>query len=118
MNRFKNLIIIIILISFLCVVVVMPVTCVFTTVTGIYCPACGMTRAFLAIFHFHLLEACYQNLFSIPFFIFIVFSTTMIIKDFIQNRFTYIPKDLAFLGRHYLFILILLVISFIFNNLK
>ncbi len=116
--RLKNGLILFILISFLCFVAIMPVTCIFKTVAGIYCPACGMTRAFLAILHFDFLEACYQNLLSIPLFFFLAFSVIMLIKDFIKNRFSYIPKVLDFFSRYYLFIIILLIISFAFNNLK
>lgn len=118
MNRLKNGLILFILIGFLSFVAIMPVTCVFKTVTGIFCPACGMTRAFIAILHFNFLEACYQNLLSIPLFIFIFYSLFQIGKDFLKNRFSYIPKLLLFFEHHYLIIIVLLIISFIFNNLK
>ena len=118
MNRIKNSIILIILICFLCFVATIPVTCIFQTVTGISCPACGMTRAFLALFHFDFLEAIYQNILSIPLFCFLVISVFMLCKDFVKNEFRYIPKVLDFLGKYWIWILILLFISFIFNNLK
>lgn len=118
MNRLKNGLLLFILISFLCFVAIMPVNCLFKTVTGIYCPACGMTRAFLAILHFDFLEACYQNLLSIPFLIFLIFSTIMLVKDFIQNRFSYIPRILFFFEHHAVFIITSLIISFVFNNFK
>ena len=118
MNRIKNSIILIILICFLCFVATIPVTCIFQTVTGISCPACGMTRAFLALFHFDFLKAIYQNILSIPLFCFLVISVFMLCKDFVKNEFRYIPKVLDFLGKYWLWVLILLFISFIFNNLK
>lgn len=118
MNRLKNGLILIILISFLCFVSIMPVKCAFLAITGIYCPACGMTRAFLSIWHFDFLEACYQNLLSIPFFLFLVFFIFMLVKDFIKNCFSFIPKLLSFLGQYTILILFLLFISFLFNNLK
>lgn len=118
MNRLKNGLILIILISFLCFVSIMSVRCAFLAITGIYCPACGMTRAFLSILHFDFLGACYQNLLSIPFFLFLIFSICMLVKDFLQNRFSFIPKLLSFLGQHTILILLLLFISFVFNNLK
>jgi len=118
MNRVKSGLILIILISFLCFVAIMPVTCIIKTVTGIYCPACGMTRGFLAILHFNFLEACYQNLLSIPLFLFILFSVFMLGKDFVQNRFSYIPHVLHFFDKYAILILLLLLISFVFNNLK
>lgn len=118
MNRLKNGFILLILISFLGLVAMMPVTCLFKTVTGISCPACGMTRAFLAILHFDLLEACYQNLLSIPLFLFLIFSIFMLLKDFVQNRFSYIPCLLQFLGNNAFILILLLIISFSFNYLK
>lgn len=118
MNRLKNGLILTILISFLCFVAIMPVTCIFKTVTGIYCPACGMTRAIWSILHFDLLNACYQNMLSIPLFLFLILSVCMLIKDLVQNRFSYIPRVLHFFGKNAILILILLVISFIFNNFK
>lgn len=118
MNRLKNGIILSILICFLCFVLVMPVTCVFKTVTGISCPACGMTRSFFSIFHFDFLASIENNLLGVPFFIFLIFSVIQLLKDFIKNRFEYIPKLLNFLSNYYIIILILLCISFLFNNLK
>lgn len=118
MNRLKNGIILIILISFLCLVAVMPVTCILKTVTGISCPACGMTRAFLAIFHFDFLTSIYHNLLGIPLFIFLIFFSFMLLKDFLQNRFDFIPNLLTFLEKYSFLIITLLVISFLFNNLK
>ena len=118
MNRLKNGLILIILIGFLCFIAMMPVTCVFQTITGFSCPACGMTRAFIAILNFNFLEACYQNLLSIPFFIFLFFSVCMLIKDFVQNRFSYIKHVFHFLEQYWVFILVSLIISFLFNNLK
>ncbi len=118
MNRLKNGLIILILISFLSLVAVMPVTCLFKTVTGISCPACGMTRAFKAILHFDFLEACYQNLLSIPLFLFFLLSMFMLLKDFIQNRFSYIPHLLYFFEKYAFIFISLLIINFVFNNIK
>ena len=118
MNKLKNGIILIVLISFLCLVAFMPVTCIFKTVTGISCPACGMTRSFLAIFHFDFLSSIYHNLLSIPFFIFLIYFSFMLLKDLIQNRFEFIPNFLKFLEKNAFLIIILLIISFLFNNLK
>lgn len=118
MNRLKNGLILLILISFLSLIAIMPVACVFKTVTGISCPACGMTRAFVSILRFDFLDACYQNLLSIPLFLFLIFSVFMLVKDFIQNRFSYLPNVLQFLGQHTFIFIFLLMISFIFNNSK
>lgn len=118
MNRIKNGIILLILISFLFLVTIMPVTCIIKSVTGIYCPACGMTRSFEAILHFHFLNSIWYNILGIPLFIFIILSVIMLTKDFIQNKFVYISNVLNFFNKHYIIIIILLIISLVFNNLK
>ncbi len=118
MNRIKNGIILVILISFLFLVAIVPVTCIIKAVTGFYCPACGMTRSFNSIFHFQFLDAIWYNILGIPLLVFIVFSLIMLVKDFIQDKFSYIPNLLNFFSKHYIFILLLLIISFVFNNLK
>ena len=118
MNRIKNFIILVILIIFLYTISILPVTCFFKSVTGIYCPACGMTRAFNSILKLDFISALSYNILSIPLFIFIVASIIMLIIDIIKNKFEYIPNVLKFLSKHYVSILILLFISFLFNNLN
>ncbi len=118
MNRVKISIILIILICFLCFVATIPVTCIFQTVTGISCPACGMTRAFLALFRLDFLEAIYQNILSIPLFFFLIIGIFMLCKDFIKNEFSFIPKVLTFFEKNWIAILILIFASFIINNIK
>ncbi len=118
MSRIKNGIILLILISFLSFVAIVPVTCIIKTVTGIYCPACGMTRSFEAILHFHFIDAIWYNILGIPLFVFIIFSLIMVGKDFLQNKFSYISNVLSFFSRHYIFIILLLIVSLVFNNLK
>lgn len=118
MNRVKISIILIILICFLCFVATIPVTCIFQTVTGISCLACGMTRAFLALFRLDFLEAIYQNILSIPLFFFLIIGIFMLCKDFIKNEFSFIPKVLTFFEKNWIAILILIFASFIINNIK
>ena len=52
----------------------LPVLCPFKFVTGIPCPGCGMTRAFLAIAEADFISAFDHNPFSIPFFVLTVLS--------------------------------------------
>ena len=96
----------------------MPVSCLFKTLTGISCPACGMTRAFLAMLRFDFLSAIYYNILSIPLAIFLAYAIIRLIIDFIQNHSTFLEGVLKFLQKYYLIILLLLGISFLFNNLK
>ena len=120
MNRIKNGSILLILIIFLCLCLIafMPVNCVLKTVTGIYCPACGMTRSFLSILNFNFIDAIKYNLLGIPLFIAIILSITIMIKELMLNQFNYIPKLLKFFEKHYIIILVLLGINMILNNIK
>ena len=118
MNRIKNFIILAILIIFLYTISILPVTCFFKSVTGIYCPACGMTRAFRSILNLNFLDAIYFNILSIPLFIFIAYFSFILVIDLIKNDSIFIPNLLDFFKNYYWIFLILLFISFIFNNLK
>ncbi|MBR1802879.1 MAG: DUF2752 domain-containing protein [Clostridia bacterium] len=118
MNRVKNITVLIILIIFLLSVAEIPVTCVFYSFTGIFCPACGMTRAFKAILHFDFLEAFHQNILSIPLFLFLIFFILTLCHEIWRNQFELIPKLLRFFEKHYGMILLLLFLSFVINNLK
>lgn len=99
-NRIKNVLILLILILFLLFVLNIPVTCIFKSVTGISCPACGMTRAFISILHLNFLNAFLLNILSIPLFIFICISVIIMIIEIFRNKFNYIPKLLNFLGKY------------------
>ena len=118
MNRVKNITILTILIAFLLMVAKIPVTCIFKSVTGISCPACGMTRSFLAILHFHFFESIYQNILGIPLFLFLVVSVIILLYEIVKNQFHYIPKVLHFFEKYYMIILLLLGLSFVINNFK
>lgn len=118
MNRIKNFIILIILITFLCIISILPVTCIFRSVTGILCPSCGMTRASLAIINFDLLTALNYNILSIPLFIFLIYFFVRLVIDLLKNEFKFVPSLLFFLKEYFWLFLILLFISFLFNNIK
>ena len=117
-NRKKLIMILFILGITLLIIKLMSVPCFIKTVTGISCPTCGMTRAFNAILNLNFKDACYNNLLSIPLFIFLVYFIIMMIIDIIRNDFNYITRLLEFLKHYYILIVLLLFISFIFNNLK
>lgn len=114
-NRTKNFLILFILSLFLIFVMNVPVTCIFKYVTGISCPACGMTRAFISILHLNFIDAFLLNILSIPLFLFITISIIIIIIEMFQNKFNYIPKLIEFLGKYWYIIIILLVLSFGWN---
>ena len=59
--------------------------CLFQLIFKIPCPGCGMTRAFRALMQFHLGEACSYHIFSIPFFLLLVFFHFLLIYDCFQK---------------------------------
>ena len=117
-KKYINIIVLLILILFLIIVCINPVNCIFKQFTGINCPSCGMTRAFHEIFNLNFFQALYQNILSIPLFVFIIFLIPNLFIDIIKNRFIFIPKLFSFFSKTWIIIIILLIISFIFNNIK
>ena len=116
-KKLINILTLSILIIFICIIAIFPVDCIFTQFTGIYCPGCGLTRAFNEIFHFNFIKAFYFNILSIPLFIFFIILVINLIVDIIKNRYNFIPKLMNFFAKYYWIIIILLILSFIYNNL-
>ena len=118
-NRSKNICILAILILFLFIVEIIPVTCIFKTVTGISCPACGMTRAFHSIMQLQFYEAFTFNILSIPLFVVIIIAIICLLYEIVTNKYLFIPKLLQCLSNKYVIIaiIILLCLSFLVNNI-
>ena len=70
----------------------LPIICPFKTLTGISCPGCGMTRAFLALGEADFVGAFHLNPFSIPLFAFFVFSAFKIQLPIPQRVNNYLPS--------------------------
>lgn len=119
-KRSKIVCILTVLTLFLLMIEFIPVTCLFQQVTGISCSACGMTRAFHAICNFDFITAFHYNILSIPFFLFILSSSIILVYEFFTNQYQYVPKLLEILSNKFVIVLIsiFLLISFIVNNLS
>ena len=91
------------------------IQCPFKLIFDIPCPICGMTRAFRELFKLNISKAIYYNILSIPLFIFIIYFTISFIKDLINKESTCINKIFLFLKKYWIIIIILLIISEIFN---
>lgn len=60
-----------------------PIFCIFKKISGIPCPGCGLTRAFLYLASFRFIEAVKQNILVMPF----VLSALAGIICFLADRF-------------------------------
>ena len=118
-NIIKNILILTILLIFLLMIKLLPVACLFWQATGIYCPACGMTRAFHSVMSFNLIEAFQYNILSIPLFLFIIITIIILLYEIIFNKWNYIPFILKKISNKHVIIMILfsMLLSMIINNL-
>ena len=90
------------------------VSCLIKKIFHISCPACGMTRAFILILQFKIIESFSYNILAFPLFcIFgLIFITDII--DLIWKK-DYLSKILKTIVKLYPLIIILLIISWIVN---
>lgn len=90
------------------------IPCFFRYLTNVPCPGCGLTRSFLAILDFDIVNAIRYNVLGIPLFILIIILNIYLVKDMIYNK-----KDtLVFINKvfsKYKIIIILLIVSEIIN---
>ena len=93
------------------------IPCMFKSILGISCPACGMTRAINEIFKANLLGALRYNVLSIFIFCFIIISYIFIIYDIIKNTRKYIDFMNRVLTKYWYIILIILFVMFLINNI-
>lgn len=120
MKRIKNISILLILVIFCYVIFFsgIKLECIVKSNLGIYCPACGMTRAFIEIMEFNVLNSLSYNVLAIPLFLFIVYSVIALIIDTIKGEDKYIKNILNIFKDYYLIIIVLLIISMLINNIR
>lgn len=119
-NRFINIIIIglILLLPIIIFIFDIKIDCIFKRYLSIECPACGLTRAYYELFHFNLIKSLEYNLLAIPIAIFAILSVTFLIIDAVKNKHTYLKKLMNFFSKHYLIIILILVLNMFINNIK
>ena len=119
-NRIKNIFILIILTIFILIIQLTPVTCLFLQVTGVYCPSCGMTRAFHSIMSGNFISAFKYNILSIPLFVFILITIVSLLYEIIFNKWAYIPFIIKKISNKYIVAIVFsaILLSMFINNLK
>lgn len=120
MKRLKNISILLILSIFYYIIFFsgIKLECLFKSNLGIYCPACGMTRAFMEIMEFNILNSFSYNVLAVPLFLFIVYSVISLMIDTIKGEDKYIKNLLNIFKDYYLIIIVLLIISMLINNIR
>lgn len=91
------------------------VGCIFKRWLGIRCPGCGLTRAFICMFHFNFIGAFHYNILSIPLFLVCIISFVFVLYDILFNKYKLENIYLKF-SKHYKVIIVLLIISMIYAN--
>lgn len=91
------------------------VGCIIKKIFSIRCPGCGLTRAFICIFHLNFIKAFHYNILSIPLFLVCIISFVFVLYDIIFNKYKLERFYLKF-SNHYKVIIVLLIISMIYAN--
>jgi hypothetical protein len=106
-----------ILLTYLILIKQINIPCASKKLFNLACPACGLTRAFKSILSLKIYECINYNLLGVPIFIFITLLTIYLIYDIITNN-KKTEKLFNTLGKHYILIMITLIINGIINNIK
>ena len=114
----KRLIIffIFLLIFFLLILFKFNFPCIFKKIFSIPFPSFGLTRSIFSLLSFNLKTSIYYNILGIPLFIIMLITYLLIIVDIIKKE-NYLTSFWSFISKQYKFIIILLIISFIVNNI-
>lgn len=95
----------------------LPYECPFQKFLHISCPGCGLTRSFVAILHFDLFSSLRYNLLGIPLFLLCLLLICALLIDIIFKK-DFFLKIFHFLEKRSLWLLIIVIINMIINNIK
>lgn len=120
MNRKKTLLILIVLLIIYFVFFQMNFNwhCPFKEFLGIDCPGCGLTRSLKALLHFNIISSIKYNILGLPIFFISIISLVWLVKDFINNKYTFLPKIYKIARKYYIIIFFILIITMIINNIN
>lgn len=120
MKRFKNILILFIILffAFICISDSIQLDCIFKSIFGINCPACGLTRSFRALLKLDIISSFKYNIFGPILFIIVLVFLFLLIKDIIKNEDNTINITYRICGKYYYIIIICLIISMFINNIR
>lgn len=101
---------------FLLILLKFNIPCLFKKIFSISCPSCGLTRSIFALLNFNIRLSIYYNILGIPLFFILAITYLLIIIDLIKKE-NYLTSFWSFLSRQYKIIIILLILSFVINNI-
>ena len=113
----KLIVLFILLVFSLLVVFVFDLNCIFKSIFHIPCPGCGLTRAFKLILKGHFIQSLKYSVLALPILLFLVLYLITLIYDIIKKT-DINSKYLNFFVKHYKFILVLVLISWILNIVR
>ena len=90
--------------------------CPIKSLFHISCPGCGLTRSIRSLLSFKIETSLYYNILGIPLLLFFITCYLLIGIDIIKKR-NYLSSFLTKLSKYYKLIIILLIITFILNNI-
>lgn len=90
------------------------VSCLIKKIFHIPCPACGMTRAFILILQFKIIESFSYNILAFPLFLLLGLAFILDIIDLILKK-DYLSKMLKIIVKLFPLIIVLLLISWLVN---
>lgn len=119
-KRIINIVILLVIFTFYILIykfkIYMP--CIFKSITGYSCPACGLSRGVYQLFNFNILKAIKYNILSIPMFIFIITTIIFVLIDIFRDKDSYIKNIMKFFEKRYILIFILLIFVGVINNIN
>lgn len=92
--------------------------CIFKKIFHISCPGCGLTRAFYALLNFDILSAIKYNILAIPLVFLVGIVLIFLIVEIIYDKDIFSTKVLDLLKRNIKFIVLILLITMIINNIN
>ena len=119
MKRIYKVIVLLILLLFYYLVFIknISIPCLFKSAFHISCPMCGLTRSILALLSFNIGLSFYYNVFGIVVFMLFIVFILLLLFDIIFNK-NKIELFFNKIGRFYIVIIVMLMVSMIINNIR